>query len=289
LLPAVQKVREAASRAKCLNNMKQIGLSFHTHEGAAGAFPIGYTSNVAANPYTAGTGQTTLPLHGWSPNLLPYLEQGPLFALYSFNYSWNRTTNYNNRTVAATQMKMMQCPSAPGANRTDTTAGGSASNPVAVGDYAPISAVTGLYTKLSAPAPASPTGFLQLNRTTRVAEVTDGLSNTIMLTECADRPQEWQGGSKTASLTVSGGSWADVDSAFEINGSQPTAAYSQTVANGGTCMINCTNRNEIYSFHPGAANAIMGDGSVKTLTAGIAPLTLAALVTRAGGDIAGEY
>ena len=79
------------------------------------------------------------------------------------------------------------------------------------------------------------------------------------------------------------------DATFEVNGSQPTTSYDQTVAKGGTCMVNCTNRNEIYAFHPGGANVLLGDCSVRMIGPGIAPLTLAALITRAGGDVVGDY
>ena len=68
LLPAVQKVRETASRMACKNNLRQIGLALHNHEGAQGHFPPGYLSNQAYSD-SAGPGW------GWAAHLLPYLEQ----------------------------------------------------------------------------------------------------------------------------------------------------------------------------------------------------------------------
>src|SRR5438876_2731356 len=79
LLPAAQKVREAASRTKCQNNLKQIGLAAHNHLSAHGRFPPGYISG-ALSENDEGTG----PGWGWAARLLPYLEQEPLYRQINF-------------------------------------------------------------------------------------------------------------------------------------------------------------------------------------------------------------
>src|SRR3954470_8531813 len=71
LLPAVQKVRAAAARAKCMNNLKQIGLALHNYHGALGQFPAGY---LATNP-GPGYADDNGPGWGWAALLLPYIEQ----------------------------------------------------------------------------------------------------------------------------------------------------------------------------------------------------------------------
>ena len=93
------------------------------------------------------------------------------------------------------------------------------------------------------------------------------------------------GGSGVAG-TVSGGLWADNDKGFTIDGT--TLNADGTISFPGTCSINCTNDYEIYSTHPGGANVAFADGSVKFLSANITIQTLAALTTRAGGEVIGE-
>src|SRR5262245_24231572 len=102
LLPAVQKVREAAARAQCTNNLKQLGLALHNHHDTVGYFPPSAT-NTAFNPGWA-------PTQGWGQFLLPYIEQGALGNLYRWDKNWFDPAN---QPVVTTQLKVMLCPSAP--------------------------------------------------------------------------------------------------------------------------------------------------------------------------------
>src|SRR6266566_2900111 len=79
LLPAVQKVREAAARMKCKNNLKQIGLAFHNYHAAQGSFPPGFSSQAASTD-----GPSLGPGWGWGAYLLPYLEQDNLYRQINF-------------------------------------------------------------------------------------------------------------------------------------------------------------------------------------------------------------
>src|SRR4051794_9270105 len=99
LLPAVQKVREAASRAKCANNLKQIGLALHNHHDSRGTFPPG-GMQTGAN----GTSCYT----NWAIEILPYLEQGDLYKQYN-QTALNETAN--NRAVGQKRVKAYECPS----------------------------------------------------------------------------------------------------------------------------------------------------------------------------------
>ena len=101
LLPAVQKVREAASRLTCQNNLKQIGLGIHNFYDAQKYLP---TSN------RPQTNSTTSPRQGWFIFLLPYVEQGNLYHQYDFSYGWQTPVNI---PVTSTPLKLVLCPSAP--------------------------------------------------------------------------------------------------------------------------------------------------------------------------------
>ena len=92
LLPAVQKVREAASRAKCSNNLKQLGIALHAYHDSYKALPPGAASD--ANPWGTGGGWGS----SWMVFILPYMEQAPLYNLWTFNGS-SGYTNANNRAL----------------------------------------------------------------------------------------------------------------------------------------------------------------------------------------------
>src|SRR5215813_11077903 len=97
LLPAVQKVREAAARMKCQNNMKQIGLAIHNHENANSWYPPGFVQNTALK-------EKNIPnnvLHGWMPFLLPYIEQNAM----ADKYDWTKSYTHAN-SLGATTVKL---------------------------------------------------------------------------------------------------------------------------------------------------------------------------------------
>src|SRR5262249_30685620 len=131
LLPAVQKVREAANRMACTNNLKNCGLALHNFERANGRFPPG----AVIGPYLPA-GVTAKASHGCWPFLLPYLEQQALYQQYNWNLNSN---NSANQPVVKTQLKILQCPSAA-ANRVGSGFPGQ-SGPGACTDYAPCGSV----------------------------------------------------------------------------------------------------------------------------------------------------
>jgi prepilin-type processing-associated H-X9-DG protein len=134
-----------------------------------------------------------------------------------------------------------------------------------------------------------------LTGTIRVASVLDGTSNTLIVSECGSKPIGYNGKrvifrSRVNGLLVDGvvepvssggGAWADPFTYSRLAGAQGR----DNGWRGGTCMINCTSDNEIYSFHPGGANGLFADGSVRFLKDTLSVRTVAALVTRAGAEI----
>jgi prepilin-type N-terminal cleavage/methylation domain-containing protein/prepilin-type processing-associated H-X9-DG protein len=265
LLPAVQKAREAASRAKCQNNLKQLGLALHNHVDSYGYFPPGSSSFPV---------DTT-----WVPPILPYIEQGNL------NYDARRgPTDPVNRAAAQTPLQVLVCPSAPRPGRTDDRL-----TPLhlATGDYTNMNGVnTGFYTvnRLPVPPTAASRGILTLGVTTTIASVTDGMSNTILLVEDAGRPELWRVGRRVEGRLAHGGGWADQEYELDLDGtdSQGIGAFYDGY---GPCCVNCSNDKEVYAFHTGGAIILFGDGSVRFIHAGVQPAPFAAICTKAAGEV----
>jgi prepilin-type N-terminal cleavage/methylation domain-containing protein/prepilin-type processing-associated H-X9-DG protein len=264
LVPAVQKVREAVSRLKCSNNLKQLGLALHHYQDVCGTFP----------PGQVGSGTLGTVNHGWAVFILPYFEQQSLYDLYHRDQTLAAPANQG---VVARPLKNFCCPSTPGPDRYDYTHGlfPTYGGKGACGDYAPTFAVD------PALATGDKRGVLAPNSTARIGDITDGTSNTILLTEDAGRPQLWRAGRAVpgADQAVKGGPWAGFETGITVMGSTPDGTQRP-----GPCALNCTNDHEVYSFHPGGANAVFADGHVQFLKVGMSVHVLAALVTRSGGE-----
>jgi prepilin-type N-terminal cleavage/methylation domain-containing protein/prepilin-type processing-associated H-X9-DG protein len=260
LVPAVQRVREAANRAACRNNLRQLGLALHHYHESQGGFPPAKTDKTAT--------------HALVPFLLPYLEQEALSRRYDFTKDWNDKASNDQFPGGPnqTRLKVLLCPAAP-ADRTGTNGRG-------VTDYSP----TVVITKpnpfvLNMPA-FDPTfiGVLGYNTNRRLTDVTDGASNTLMMAEDAGREQIWKMGKLTQDQGSPGG-WADPGSNLSVTG------FNQAHQGPpGPCAVNCWNDNDVYGFHPAGANGLFADGSVRLLRAGMNINVLIPLMTRALGD-----
>jgi prepilin-type N-terminal cleavage/methylation domain-containing protein/prepilin-type processing-associated H-X9-DG protein len=262
LLPAVQKVREAAGRLKCQNNLKQVGLAFHNYHDAHGRFPPGWTN-----------------MHSHVPFLLPYLERGDVAARYQFDQSWN---SLRNQVTSRNDIPILVCPSAPESRvakwvndyPVSDTIGGEAINvlvPLTSGSR-PTRLYRGFFLQ--------PEGFDSNSDRPRATDIVDGLSNTFMVFEDAGRPDKWENGWMTNAVggyPAGNEQWADIRNRITVE-----------VICDGTRTINCNNGNEVYSFHLNGANFLFGDGSVHFIRQDIAPLTFAALYTRGGGESIGN-
>ena len=277
LVPAVQKVRAAAARLQCENNLKQIGLGMHNYAGVFKGFPPSRTTgNVASAPYFPYQ-------HSWSAALLPYIEQTATFNLYTYKADWNNPANY---AAIRTYMPLFNCPSTPSQPRQDTTISAQPS----AGDYHAMNAIKNFvgincfgYIGNLNPDDPRLVGGMRRDQITRFAEITDGTSNTILVAEDAGRPAFYNAKQQIFDPVGKEGGWADPNGAFSLDGSN----LDGTVPGG--CALNCSNNSEIYSFHDGGANVVFADGSVHFITQRINLCTLAALVTRAAGEIVGSY
>ena len=293
LLPAVQKVREAANRMSCQNNLKQIGLAVHAIHDATGGIP----SNL--RPALNNTVRVR-----WLTHLLPYVEQENLFRSYNQSVNWSDPVNLPYTSV---KVKSFLCPSTPEApldGAPDTNPAWA--NQLANSDYAGFYGVhaslgsTGL---VDAQSVGTNNGAISKMIRLRFADFLDGLSNTIQATESAGRPNIYRNGvlvaPASAASRVNGGGWCRP--ASEIPFLYGTVAQGTT--GPGPVAINGTNgldyiqaggptssvfgtdgTGQVYSFHSGGVNSLMADGSVRFLNAATNIRSLARLVTRNGGE-----
>jgi prepilin-type N-terminal cleavage/methylation domain-containing protein len=272
LVPAVQKVREAAARIQCSNNLHQLGLAFHNYESVNGTLP---PRRLFPSPY-----------QGWSTRLLPYLEEDNVYRLYDL------TKNFydpGNQAAIQVPLKVFQCPAAPNPRminivRTDGTPTGAVG---AASDYFTPNSVDAYWwpdpqRSQAADETNCPALLDQSGR--KLTGITDGLSNTLFVSELSGRPDHWIKGVKqptnaTLRLPYWWGPWASYNSCIYETWSDD----GQTV--GGFCTINCNNSWGIYAFHVAGANALLGDGSVHFLRVGLDRDVFAGLVTHAGGEV----
>jgi prepilin-type N-terminal cleavage/methylation domain-containing protein/prepilin-type processing-associated H-X9-DG protein len=291
LLPAVQKVREAAARMKCSNNLKQIGLALHNYESAYGYFPP-YGFDFATNPNPANPYGPQKMGHSTLNVILPYIEQANLQNIARIDRSVFDPSNlpppYGTCIAGTQQVPIYQCPSAP--VRTSDYGPYAASlganlGPLILGitDYAVIQGVSDSFKNRCAAAMTVSgniglLGTKGVNR--RFADMTDGSSNTVVFVEAAGRQPVYVRGRKTAS-NVLNAAWADYNTKVTVDG------YSADglTKNGGCCVINCTNDDEIYSFHTGGVNVLRGDGSVSFLRDTVDPFVLGGLISYAGNEV----
>lgn len=266
LLPAVQKVRDAASRLQCTNNLKQIGLALQTHHDANRQFPAGYTSGVGA------TGDDTGPGWGWAAYILPQMEQQNLFNQINFDQPIQAATNSTART---TIVKAYMCP-AENPPPTITTA-------AVVCDVASANYI-GMF-GVGEPG-VDGDGIFYRNSVTKIGDIRDGTSNTIAAGERSYRVGQstWVGAVAGANHLAPAG--AIVPDQTE-NASNFVLGHTAEAVDGPT---RPKEQNHFASRHAGGVVFVFADGHVASLSSSVNYTVFKALSTRAGGEtIPGGY
>ena len=253
LLLPVQKVREAAARTQCTNNLKQLGLASHVFESSRGSLPPAEINGPTAADKPAlqeflRADGTTYAYHSWITLLLPNIEQGNVLAAanYDFRVNWYDGTN---RDASASRLKLAICPSSPqtGDGTFPVLVGGNTFN-AGITNYSPTSRVTeNLYGHLIAPASQGGLGLtgqsrynydsfrsmLSSNQFLRIVAVSDGTSNTMMASEVAGRPEQYKLGKlaivSASPSTFTGNFWAGTGGNIALDG----AYYTTAAANSG--------------------------------------------------------
>jgi prepilin-type N-terminal cleavage/methylation domain-containing protein/prepilin-type processing-associated H-X9-DG protein len=272
LLPAVQKVREAGARISCANNLHQIGIAAMNYENANGGLPP--------------RGVVEVPYRGWGVTLLPYLEQVAIASQYHYDLNFYDPAN---APFVSVPLPVYTCPAAPGGRVVSIL--DNFGNPTgalgAEGDYFAPNSVDAFWwpdPQRTAAADEAEAPAMAHDIIRRLSAITDGTSQTLLISELAGRPDQYVKGVKQPTndnlrFPYWWGPWASYNSCIYKTWSDD----GQTP--GGFCAINCNNSWGIYSFHQNGANAVFVDGSVHFLRVGLNRDVFAGLVTRAGGEI----
>jgi prepilin-type N-terminal cleavage/methylation domain-containing protein/prepilin-type processing-associated H-X9-DG protein len=273
LLPAVQKVREAANRAQCRNNLKQIGTAFHNYHSAAGRFPPGYNSRGAA---VDGPGLG--PGWGWAAYLLPYVEQEPLHRRIDFSRDIADPVNAQARVAG---IHLFLCPSDSPPDPTFIVRK-KLGDPLCDVAFANYVGVAGVYEVTGYPDTCNGApGVLYRNSRVRVTDITDGPSNTIFVGERGSRrsPQTtWTGAVTSASVPP-------VNPGYDAEGPGVLVLTNSGTAADGRVPNNLLDHVEdSNSNHTQGVNFLFGDGSVRSISNTISPTVWVAITTRAGNE-----
>jgi prepilin-type N-terminal cleavage/methylation domain-containing protein/prepilin-type processing-associated H-X9-DG protein len=293
LVPAVQKIRAAAARAQCVNNLKQIGLAMHNYESSRKAFPPGrnqYPKVVSA-----------------PARLLAYVEQENLQRLVNYD---STLADPQNVLASQTKVGLFICPSDP--------AGGQVAGMSDFGgNYVACNGAGALFDPVGNPLTylTIPTGngiFAQVP--TRIGDITDGTSNTAAFSESTlgngvvpangalpSDPRlvilEVAGGNDTTPVDCDGlnGTWAANRGGQWINGHFGNTLYNHYYTPNQVGKWDCGNKSHnkaltaARSYHSGGVNLLLADGSVRFVNDNIALTTWRALATRASGEVVGDF
>ncbi len=298
LLPAVQSAREAARRTQCQNNLKQLGLAMHNYHSAIQSFPIGYT--IYEQPWPV---DPTVPgghaKWGVLAMLTPFLEQTSVYNSINFAFPLIGGPNQNfalfqeNQTVVSTQIAIFLCPSDGMIQPGSTTA---PSNYVACASSGVVVPDRGFHDS---------DGTFYVNSATRMADIRDGSSNTVVMSESLIGP----GGPYNISIDLINddprryirhvstlteedclaatvvhprkrGNWADGDG----NAGSYSHWYPPNQPQS-SCNRHSVGWSEASSEHPGGVNALFGDGSARFINETIDLLAWRALATRKGREV----
>jgi prepilin-type N-terminal cleavage/methylation domain-containing protein len=267
LLPATQKVREAASRMRCQNNLRQIGLALHAYHDRNGTLPPGYSDSAPWPEDDAGPGW------GWASYLLDDLEEAPLRK--QIDYAQNvSSASAPIPYVRKTFLAIFFCPSDRMVEAFAITDGGNNSWDLAHGSYVACNGNDGVDDQTT----AEHTGTFIRGKALALADITDGLSTTLFI------------GERCTTMSLS--TWAGAVTGAQVPSVRDPGSFSGASALVlGHCGPHLPNDNIVTdadafsSAHPLGVQFLFGDGSVRAIDNSISMIIYDALATRAGHEV----
>lgn len=278
LLPAVQAARESARRAHCLGNLRQLGLALQNYADSLGRLPPASTSAVDVGVWNYET-DPTVHLHSFAALILPFLEDSSLRGIID---SGRSSLDPANRTAAATIVSVYRCPSFVGSDFSEEPKYTALSPRLAIRNYVALGATN--VGRLWGPGPdgrRTPDGTIYCQSNTRLKDVTDGLSNTVLIAETREQ---------NAAVWIDGTGAAAVGRPFDV-GTVPSYARPEVSLNYQPYYLwgdSSDSIDSLYgpsSMHSGVVGHLYGDGSARFIADVIDPTLYDALVTRAGGEV----
>jgi prepilin-type N-terminal cleavage/methylation domain-containing protein/prepilin-type processing-associated H-X9-DG protein len=291
-LPAVQSAREAARRAQCINNLKQIGIALHSYHDAVGAFPPGYLSLV--DPLTFDNDG---PGWGWASFLLNQLEQAPVYNSINFVLGIEFPAN---QTARLTVLQSFLCPT--DAWRRDTftvvdatttsTAPGHPICDVASSNYLGsigTGDVSSLYPYIidsdnTPPGRDNGNGLFCRNHSIKFAQITDGTSQTFAVGERSQNLSRatWTGAVTNAAVPLVA---LQAERGLDPEGGGALVLSHTGEGHGPNSPSGLAHGDQYWALHPGGANFLFVDGSVRFIKEMVGFGVFQALATRQGGEI----
>jgi prepilin-type N-terminal cleavage/methylation domain-containing protein len=280
LLPAVQQAREAARRSQCLNNLKQLGLALHNYHDAYNTFPPGW---IGASP--AGADTEGLSGFAWGAQLLPYVDQGPLYN--SLNFKASCFDSAFNGPALSTVLSVFRCPSDPSRDRWDIKDEANPTTTLATlptANYVGSFGTEGFEDLCENPpfpnAQCRGDGVFYHNSVIRMRDLTDGSSNTLMVGEHK---------TDTRSIITASGDppWHSTWVGFVAGGEEPAARI--VGVSDHTPNHPALHMDDYSSWHTGGVHLLMGDGRVRFLTENVDLNLWKSIATRSGGEVVADY
>ncbi|HWL06825.1 MAG TPA: DUF1559 domain-containing protein [Planctomicrobium sp.] len=307
LLPAVQQAREAARRSQCKNNLKQMGLALHNYHDTHRVFPFGMMNGINAfaveDPSSAGFGGTNR--ISWFPMILPFIDQSPLYQEWvtlGLNASSMGTWWDNGRAGRSnTIVPAMLCPSDPGTAK--RTVNGFAGNyQLCGGSRAWGPQATTLRQAVVDADNLSPKGMFFPRSRVSIRDITDGASNTLMVSEILIAPDTGTAGTSCTGVgnrDMRGLYWNAVHmGSLFIAERTPNSKAADVIGWGGVGTltdpypVTCNYSGNIMSarsMHTGGVHVTMADGGVRFISDNINTVTFQRLGTRAEGEVVDEF